>query len=276
MPELFDIHSHLNLPDFNKDREEVISRFLDAKIWTIIVGNDAKTSEMAVEIAGKYDGIFSSVGLHPTEKPLGNWISKLRELAKHPKVVAIGECGLDMFRQKKEDLERQREIFIKQIELAIELNKPLMIHVRDALPLTPERSDGGRAHKETLEILDFYKNKNFGLKGNIHFFSGNWEQAKKYFDLEFTISFAGLITFVDNYNEVIKKAPLNKIMIETDAPFVAPVPHRGKRNEPLYVCEIAKKIAEIRGISYEEAAIATTNNALNFFSIRDNCKKSIK
>jgi TatD DNase family protein len=282
-PKLIDTHTHLNFPDFYSSQEvgECIKRAQDKGIWVINVGSDLKSSKLAVEIAEKYDeGVYVSAGLHPNDNK--NEIFKVeeyRKLISHPKTIAIGECGLDYFRVKKEngqEKERQLEIFKKQIELAIELNKPLMIHCRDT-------------HDEVLEILETYRNsprdrlgaslrQSLGeLRGNTHFFSGTWEQAQKYFDLGFMISFTGVITFPTSprlrrtstcdYEEVIRKAPLDKIMIETDAPFVAPVPHRGQRNEPSYIDEVAKKIAEIKNISYEEAAKATTENAKRLFKI---------
>lgn len=261
-PIFFDIHSHLNHPDFNDDWRDVVKKCLDSSIWTIVVGNDMETSGKAVEIAGKHEqGIYATVGLHPTDanleigfpSELGNPISKLRELANNPKVVAIGECGLEYFRIKDEgERERQKKIFREQIELAIELDKSLVIHCREA-------------HDDVIKILEEYKEER--LRGDLHFFSGNLEQAKKYIELGFLISFTGVITFAKDYNEVIKNIPLQKIMIETDAPYVAPAPYRGKRNEPAYVVEVAKKIAEIKGVSLEEVAKVTTQNALRLFGI---------
>ncbi|MEK9183917.1 MAG: TatD family hydrolase, partial [Patescibacteria group bacterium] len=181
-----------------------------------------------------------------------------RNLAKNHKVAAIGECGLDYFH--KNNKEKQKEIFKKQIELALELDKPLIIHCR-------------QAHDDVLDILNSYRGSM--LRGNIHFFSGDWEQAQKYFNLGFLISFTGVITFpplrragTGDYDEIIKKAPLEKIMVETDAPFVTPVPYRGQRNEPFYVKEVAQKLAEVKGLSYEEVAKATTDNAVKLFNIK--------
>ncbi len=263
-PKFFDIHAHVNFPDFDKDRDEVIKRALDAGVWMINVGTDYESSKKAVEIAEKYqEGVYASVGLHPNDAnlavspPSGGETAKLRELARHPKVVAIGECGLD-FKSQKSNLKSQIELFKKQIELAVEMDKPLMIHCREA-------------HDDLINILTiYYSLLSTRHNGNIHFFSGTWEQAQKYFNLGFTISFAGVITFQTTYDvgritDIVSQAPLDKIMIETDAPFVAPVPYRGKRNEPLYVRKIAKKMAEIRGLSYEETAKITTGNALRFF-----------
>lgn len=254
IPKLFDIHSHVNFPDFDNDRNEVIKRALDAGVWMIIVGTDYESSKGAVEIAEKYnEGVYTSVGFHPNDNKKEIFdINKYFDLAKNHKVVSVGECGLDLFRQKKNDLERQKEIFIKQIEMSLELNKPLMIHCRDA-------------HDEVLEIVSSFKIHAPSLRGNIHFFSGTREQAQRYFDLGFTISFAGVITFASQYDGIIKNAPADKIMVETDAPFVAPIPCREKRNEPLYVQEVVKRMAEIRGSSYEETAKITVQNGLRLF-----------
>jgi len=263
MPKLVDIHSHLNFPDFDPDLDEVVGRMSEAGIWTIVVGADFESSKKAIEIAEKYEGVFASVGLHPDDdNKEGRFdTEKYRELAKSKKVVAIGECGLDI-KSQNSNLKSQRDLFISQIELAKEVNKPLMIHCRGA-------------HDEVLEILK--RTKHYG---NIHFFTGTIEQAQQYFDLGFTISFTGVITFARDYDEVISKSPLDKIMIETDAPFacpltpersdggrVAPVPRRGMRNEPFFVIEVAQKIAEIKNLSFDEVAEATTKNALTLFSL---------
>jgi TatD DNase family protein len=185
-------------------------------------------------------------------------------------VVAIGECGLDYFhivdqksntknqnhKAKIIDIKnKQKEVFKKHIELALELDKPLMIHCRDAYP-------------DVLEILNsYFLIHNSKLRGDIHFFAGNWETAQKFLDLGFYLSFTGVITFTHDYDEVIKKMPLGRLMIETDAPYVAPAPYRGKRNEPLFVAEVAKKIAALRGLIYDEVAVATVANARNLFDI---------
>lgn len=252
MFKLFDAHSHINFPDFNKDKDDVIKRTLNKEVGMIIVGTNADDSARAVEIAGQYDkGVYVSVGLHPTSIGSEDFDANYyRNLAKNSKVVAIGECGLDYFH--KNNKEKQKDVFKKQIELALELDKPLIIHCR-------------LAHDDVLDILSSYRDPM--LKGNIHFFSGNLEQANKYFDLGFLISFTGVITFTKNYDGIIKKAPLEKIIVETDAPFVAPIPYRGKRNEPLYVAEVVQKIAEIKGVSYDEVAKITTENAVKLFSL---------
>ena len=259
MFKLFDAHSHINFPDFDKDREEVIKKALDDGVGMIIVGTDTDDSALAAKIASQCDiGVYASIGFHSLSIERGDFDANYyRNLAKNHKVAAIGECGLDYFH--KNNKEKQKEIFKKQIELALELDKPLIIHCR-------------QAHDDVLDTLKSYRSPT--LRGDIHFFSGDWEQAQKYFNLGFLISFTGVITFpplrrasAATYDEIIKKAPLGKIMIETDAPFVAPVPYRGRRNEPLYVKEVAKRIAEIKGVSYEEIAKTTTQNAIKLFSI---------
>ncbi|NOY35642.1 MAG: TatD family hydrolase [bacterium] len=248
-PKLFDIHSHLNFPQFDGDRDEIIKKMRENGIWTICVGADKKTSLESVALAEKYEDVYAAVGLHPTDDEGEFDTEYYRELASHPKAVAMGECGLDMFRREKGDMERQKNVFEKQIELAAELNKPLIIHCR-------------QAHKEALKMLSAKAGK---LKGDIHFFSGNWEEARQYLDLGFSISFAGPITFTSEYDEVIKKTPLDRIMAETDSPFAAPAPHRGRRNEPLFVGEVVKKIAQVREISFEAVAEATVQNAMKMF-----------
>ena len=274
-PKLFDAHSHLNFPQFDRDREEVIKRMLDSGIRTIVVGTDKKTSEEAVKLAERYENIYASIGLHPTEGEDFDY-EYCRKLAKNPKVVAIGECGLDYYRTKGEkELNKQKDIFKKQIELAIESDKPLIVHIREAGPPSPDsagnvsqycadgRTPSPSAHADVTDILSSCKC--LKLRGDIHFFSGDWRQAQVYFDLGFLISFSGVVTFARCYDETIKKAPLDKIMIETDSPFAAPSPYRGKRNEPAYLKEIAAKIAEIREIACEEFVAAATQNALKLF-----------
>ena len=248
MPKYFDIHSHLNFKDYEKDWDEVIQRLRESGTHTIVVGTDFESSKQAVEMAEKYPEIYACVGVHPVDDPqLTFEREKFEELVKHPKVVAVGECGLDFFHQKKErDFERQKKLFTDQIEFAVRHKKPLMIHARNA-------------YAEILEILDGYRGL---VRGNVHFFAGTLEEAESFFALDFTVSFTGVITFTKDYDEVIRKAPLKMIMSETDAPFVAPVPYRGQRNEPAYVQEVAKRIAEIRQEDPEVVREALVNNAL--------------
>ncbi len=263
-----DIHSHVQFPEFDGDREEVISRMKNAGVFSVVVGTDLKTSEMAVRLAGKHENLFASVGLHPNDAISENFdYSAYRELVSNPKTVAIGECGLDYFRTEgtEGNKKKQKEIFEKQINLALEFDKPLMIHCR---PASPKLREGRNAYEDMIDILTIHKKEHGGkLRGNIHFFAGDWSIAQKFLKLDFTLSFTGVITFAEQYDEVIKNAPLNMIMSETDCPYVAPTPHRGKRNEPNHVLEVVKRIAGIRGEDFEKTKEAMAKNAARVFRI---------
>lgn len=252
MPKYFDIHSHLNFKDFDSDWEEVIGRLRETETHTIVVGTDLESSQKAVAIAEKYDGIYASIGVHPVDN-LTRFFeeSEFEKLIAYPKVVSIGECGLDFYHAKKEaDFERQKDLFLAQLNFAIKHGKPLMIHAR-------------AAYQELLEILEpLHREYGAKLHGNIHFFSGTWEEAQRFYAMGFTTSFTAVITNTDAYDEVIRKAPLNMIMSETDAPFVAPKAYRGKRNEPSYVKEVVGRIAEIREEDLEKVRMALVENAL--------------
>ena len=252
-----DTHAHLNLKDYKNDADEVIERALENGVWMINAGVGFETSKKAVELAEKFSGVYAAVGFHPNDSKEEFDYSVLKELAANPKVVAIGETGLDYHRIENNELrikEKQKEIFKKQIELALELEKPLIIHCREA-------------HNDLLEIL----NSKFSIlnsqPGVLHSFSGGLEEAGKYREMGFKIAFNGIITFSRDYDEVILRTPLEDILIETDCPFLTPVPYRGKRNEPLYVIEVAKKIAEIKELSLEKIAGQTTENAKELFGI---------
>lgn len=253
MPKYFDIHSHLNSSKYEDDLGEVIERLRETDTHTIVIGTDLENSKKAVEIAEQHEGIYAAIGIHPVDDASVSFDeTAFEELVKSPKVVAIGECGLDFFQSDKvQDFERQAKLFLDQIEFAVKHNKPLMIH-------------GRAAEKEIVDFLEPLKEK-YGekLRGNTHFFAGSPEVAERFFAIGFTVSFTGVITFTHDYDEVIKRAPLDKIMSETDAPYVAPVPYRGKRNEPTYVCEVAKRIAELRGEELEVVQKALVNNALS-------------
>lgn len=257
-----DIHSHINLEPLKQNEESVILRMTENKVGAIVIGVDFETSKEAIELAEKYDFIWAGIGLHPADNLEEVFdISKYKALGEHQKVVCIGECGLDYFRdQKEETKKRQKEIFIKHIELAISLGKPLMIHSR------PSKGTMD-AYEDVLDILEEYKKNNDALAGNFHFFVGDINIAKRALDIGFTMSYDGPITFSRDYDEVIKFLPIDSIMAETDAPFAAPVPHRGKTCEPYMVIEIVKKIAEIKGIPEEEARLAILANAKRVFGI---------
>lgn len=284
-PKLFDVHTHVQFAAFKDDADLVIRNALDAGVWMINVGTQRDTSVKAVEIANQHaEGVYATVGLHPihTEKTYhdlqelgivqqsadyesidGGFISRgemfdydyYKKLAENPKVVAIGECGLDYYRLGEETKERQKAAFLRQVELAAEVKKPLMIHCRNAFA-------------DLIGILQATSYKLQPKSGIIHFFTGTVEDAKKLLDLGFLFSFGGVITFARDYDEAIKYIPLDRILLETDAPYVAPVPYRGKRNEPSYVVVVAKKLAEIKDVSFDEVAAAITKNALTLFGIR--------
>jgi TatD DNase family protein len=278
-PKYIDIHSHINFKAFDEDRDEVIKRALDADTWVINVGTQIDTSRKAVEMANQYkEGVYAIIGLHPIhtgasfhdEKELGEGGKEFtsrgetfdkdayRKLLEDPKVVGIGECGLDYYRCDSESIEKQKKAFTLQIELANELSKPLMLHIRN----NPENKELN-AYSDALDILKEHAK----VKGDVHFFAGSVEDAKAFVDFGFTLSFTGAITFGKNYEEVIKSIPLDMIMSETDAPYVTPIPHRGKRNEPIYVSEVVKKIAEIKGLPEAEVAEAIISTAKRVFDI---------
>ncbi len=296
MPKIIDTHTHVNFNSFKDDSREVIERALKNSVWLVNVGSQASTSRRAVEMAQNYqEGVYAAVGLHPSHLE-NTEINLLKEgedinyetkkedfdenfylkLAENKKVVAIGECGLDYYQNQKSEIknqndnekfkikELQKEVFIRHIELAKKIKKPLIIHCRDA-------------HDDLIKILNsnpFHLPTGGGGQilnspaGVMHFFTGSYEQAKQYIDLGFYISFSGVITFVSEYEELVRKLPLDKILIETDAPYVAPVPYRGKKNEPSYVIEIAKKMAEIKGVSFEDICRQTTENAKVVFGLK--------
>lgn len=259
----FDAHTHLQSPDFNEDREMVIQRIFDAEIGVVNVGADKSSSLKAVELAKKYPNkMWATVGCHPhyvEEFDLSAQAGYefFKNLAQGKEVVAIGECGLDYARIKNNELgikEKQKEIFIKHIELAKEVNKPLMIHCREAF-------------NDLIEILN---SKSYILNsspGVLHFFTGALEDAKKLLEINFYFTFNGLITHNRDFDEIIKYIPLDKILLETDAPYVSSLLRRGKRNEPVYIIETAQKMAEIKGVSLEELAEQTTENTIKVFNI---------
>ncbi|WP_153127230.1 TatD family hydrolase [Peribacillus tepidiphilus] len=253
---LFDTHAHLNAEQFEEDLKEVIERAKDAGVSNIVVvGFDRPTIKKAMELVEEYDFIYASVGWHPvdaidmTDEDLA-WIE---ELAAHPKVVALGEMGLDYYWDKSpKDI--QKEVFRKQIHLAKKVKLPIIIHNRDA----------------TQDILDILKEEGASEVGGImHCFSGSPETAKRCVDMNFYISLGGPVTFKNakKPKEVAAEIPLEKLLIETDCPYLAPHPYRGKRNEPSYVKLVAEQIAEIKNVTYEEVAEITTRNAKKLFGI---------
>lgn len=254
--ELVDVHAHILDPCFENDLDEVVKRADDSGVRKIICSAyDLSSSQKAVEIANKYEKVYATVGIHPENLDGVNFDSdknKLCQLAENKKVVAIGEIGLDYhFTSENKDL--QKEIFEKQIQLANELNLPIVVHSRDAMG-------------DTIELLKKNKPKKESL---MHCYSGSIESAKILINLGFAFSFGGVVTFKNAKNvvEVVKNLPMDKILLETDCPYMTPVPFRGQRNEPKNVVYVADEIARIKDLNIEEVAKITTENAKRIFGI---------
>lgn len=269
IPKFFDIHAHVNDARFNEDRGEVLARMREHSVFGIMVGTDYQSSQESANMASFSDsGVYASVGVHPIDDRNEKFREEIfAELATSTRVVAIGECGLDYSRlDDVEDVElekeRQYKLFEEQIDFAVEKNLPLMLHVRDSDKTLAD------AHKDALTTLNEKKiTAGEKLRGNVHFFSQTIDIAHEYFALGFTVSFTGVITFSNEYDEVVRLAPLDKIMSETDCPYVSPTPYRGKRNEPIYVEEVVKKIAELRGEDFEMVRAQLVQNAIRVFNI---------
>jgi len=282
---LIETHAHLDYPDFANDFEEVLRRATEASVARIItIGTSVESSRRAVDLAEKYPNIFAVIGVHPTyaEEASEDVITPLRELAKSPRVVAIGEAGLDYHHLPSAELAKERKtqvfakalqtsteeqieaqihdgaykskqaaLFEQQLDLALELRLNLVVHQRDAWD-------------DTLEIMRPYSGR---LRGVFHCFGGTLEQANEVIDLDHLISFTGIVTFKNGVcvREVAAQIPLWKFMVETDCPYLAPVPFRGKRCEPAHTRIVAETIAAARGISLEDVAEMTTQTAEEFF-----------
>jgi TatD DNase family protein len=270
-----DIHGHLNFVAYEDDRDEVIERAKNAGVAMVTVGTQYDTSKLAVDLANKNNSIFAIVGLHPIhtskshhdEQELGEGnkeftsrgevvdLDRYVVLAKDKKTIAIGECGLDYYHAEEDLRDKQVKAFESMIDVANEVNKPLMLHLRNG--------SGRSAYLDAYEIL---KNR-ATVKGDLHFFAGSKEEAKPFLDLGYYFSFTGVVTFARSYDEIIKYIPLDRIMSETDCPYVSPIPHRGKRNEPVNVIEVVKMIAKIRGEDEERVTNQLLDNARKFFGI---------
>lgn len=258
---IIDTHSHFNLNQFDSDREEAIARMEAAGVATICVGVDEETSAKAVALAQKHENIWACVGQHPTEWYQECSTDAFISLLQQGKVVAIGECGLDYYRERERDhKDEQKELFQKQIALAKELNLPLMLHIR---PMQGTMD----AYEDALVILENWKKECPEMRGTAHFFVGSKEIADRFLALGFYISFSGVITLFPEYEPVVCHVPLDRILPETDAPFAAPFSYRGKRNEPAYVVEVVKKIAEIKGLPVEEVERKLLQNATILFGL---------
>lgn len=253
---LFDTHVHLNADQFEDDVDEVIQRAKDTGVEKmIVVGFDEKTIKKAMKLVETYEFLYAAVGWHPVDAIdlTEDYLAWIEELASHPKVVAIGETGLD-YHWEKSPKDVQKEVFKKQIRLAKRVKLPIIIHDRNA-------------HQDIVNVLEEENAKEVG--GIMHCFGGDISIAKACLEMNFHISFGGPVTFKNASlpKEVVKEIPLDRLLIETDAPFLAPHPYRGKRNEPAYVKLVAEKIAELKNITYEELAQKTTENAKKLFGI---------
>lgn len=253
---MIDSHTHMDDPRFDEDRDEVIRRALAGGVTTIInIGYDEESSRRSLALADQYPQIYAAVGIHPHEsKTAGpNTWDRLREWSRHPKAVAIGEIGLDYYYDHS-PRETQQRIFREQIDLARELKKPIVIHDRDA-------------HGDVLTIMKEARAAEVG--GVFHCFSGSLEMAKVCLQMGFFLSFGGPLTFQNakRLREVASYVPKDRVLIETDCPYLTPHPRRGQRNEPLYVTLVAEKLAEIWGIAAEEVEEITTQNAKKVFRL---------
>ncbi|MBN2356198.1 TatD family hydrolase [candidate division KSB1 bacterium] len=255
-PYLIDSHAHLDFDAFDADRDEVVYRANEADVRAIItIGIDLKSSRSAVQLSEKYSSVYATVGIHPHDVAEAgeNDLAELEELLQHPKVVAIGEVGLDFYRNlSPPDL--QRRYFRAFLNLSMRSGKPLIIHTREA-------------DEAILSILS--EKGRSGWSGVFHCFSGDTAMAARALAMGFHISFTGVLTFKNSRAvDVMRSIPMDRLLLETDCPFMAPEPHRGKRNEPAFVHFIAQKMASVRGLSFAEVARATSDNAERLFQIR--------
>ncbi len=242
---LIDSHCHLDNERFNGDRDEVLARIEERLEFAVNIGYDLESSKRSVELAESHDYIYAVVGVHPTD--IGSYSdeveTQLEALAKHPKVLAVGEIGLD-YHWMTDPKEKQQEIFRKQMEMARRVGKPVVIHTREAT-------------RDTLDILKEYPD----VRGIVHCYPGSYESAAEVMD-NYYFGVGGVLTFKNSkkLKETVEKLPMDRIVIETDCPYLTPEPYRGKRNEPVYVEHIAQRIAEVKGISYEEVVRITNEN----------------
>jgi TatD DNase family protein len=268
-----DTHAHLNLTAFSDDAMVVAKRCAEEGVAVINVGTKASSSKRAVELAAQAGNCYAIIGLHPintvpdSHDEEGGEAEEFnkdlyRELAKSGKVVGVGECGFDYWHTPADSYETQERAFISQIELANELQLPLMIHTRGPQP-GKESPTGRSVYQDVYEVLKQYAKVPF----NVHFYAGTAEEAARFFELGGTISFTGVITFAKDYEALVKNAPLTHIHAETDCPYVAPVPHRGKRAEPWMVKEVYKKIAAIKGLGEEAVREQLLENAKRHYRL---------
>ncbi|MBU6323617.1 TatD family hydrolase [Patescibacteria group bacterium] len=261
----FDAHCHLQFDAYDLDRDALIARMAEKEVGGIVVGVDRDSSIKAVALAKKHPHLFASAGIHPNDTPDERFDeAAFRELAADGKTVAIGECGLDFFRHADADdaeKARQKGLFERHIALAAETGKPLIIHAR------PSKGTMD-AYEDALDLLRSAK-REYGdrLTGDFHFFVGDTGTARKIFELDFTVSYTAVLTFTHDYDEVVRAAPLDRLLAETDAPYVAPVSRRGQRNDPLAVMDVVEAMARIRGEELDAVRRAVLDNAKRLFDL---------
>lgn len=259
----FDAHCHVQFPHFDEDRAAVLAGMEAQGIGGLVVGVDLASSEAAFEVVRSSATLWAAVGLHPNSAQEFEGIEEYRKLALDPRVVAIGECGLDTYRPDDPDAAKakQREVFEAHVQLAIEADKPLMIHARP-------RKGAMDAYHDALDILRSYKRTHGDrLRGDMHFFVGGVNEARGFIDLGFTLSYTAVLTFARDYDDVVRFAPLTSLLTETDSPYVAPPPNRGKRNDPRAIPAVVEAIAGIRGEDSEEVRVRILDNAQKLFSL---------
>lgn len=253
-----DTHCHLNHPDFASDVAQVWNRAREAGVrYAIVVGYDLVSSESAVQVAAQFEGCWASVGIHPHDalQYNENALSRLQQLTSQPRVVALGEIGLDYYRNLS-PADVQQRAFEEQLQLAVQLRLPVVIHCRDA-------------YDHLLEIVSRYP-----LRGVLHCFSGDLHHAQRAVEIGWYLGIGGVVTFKNAHTlrEVVQQTPMENLLLETDAPYLAPMPYRGKRNEPAYIPLIAQMVASLKNLPIEELATVTTQNAHRLFSLEERCR----
>jgi len=253
---LIDSHAHLDMKLFDADRDQVIDRAVSNDVRYIIsVGIDNISSRNALNLATHYPSIFATAGIHPHNADDANKddLEHIALMAQQDKTIAIGEIGLDFFRNRS-SRQNQIEVFTQQLDIAMSLDLPVVIHDREA-------------HTETVNILTSFKQKE--QRGIIHCFSGDYKLAKTFINMGYYISIPGAVTYnnASQIHDVVRRVPLNRLLLETDAPFLTPIPYRGKRNEPSYIVHTAQKIANLRGISFKEVSYQTSKNVCQLFNL---------
>ena len=267
-----DSHCHLDGPRFDSDREQVIARARDAGVANMLAvgtGDGPGTLDCAIKIAEQNDSVYATVGIHPHEAKLATDadFTQLEQLARRPKVIAWGEIGLDYYYDHS-PRDTQKNVFIRQMELARGAKLPIVIHCRPS-----ENNDD--AWQNCLALIEQHW-KPSGIGGVLHCFTSTWPHAKRALDMGFMISFAGNVTFpkAQQIRDSALQVPIDRMFIETDSPFLAPVPFRGKRNEPAHVKEVARQIGELRGLSTEEIGALTTQSFRRFFRLSETASGS--